>query len=34
MNRNMGGVAEDLDGSVPWLALLRRLDKVMPGNCD
>jgi ribulose-5-phosphate 4-epimerase/fuculose-1-phosphate aldolase len=31
MNKNMGGVTKNLDGAVPWPALLRRLDRVMPG---
>lgn len=34
MNRNMGGVTKNLDGSVPWPALLRRLDRLMPGYRD
>lgn len=34
MNRDMGGVTKNLDGAVPWPALLRRLDKVMPGYRD
>ena len=34
MNQNMGGVVKNLDGDVPWPALLRRLDRVMPGYRD
>ncbi|MCY1424068.1 hypothetical protein D9M71_398000 [compost metagenome] len=31
MNRNMRGNQKQLDGSVPWPALLRRLDRLSPG---
>ena len=31
MNLKMGGTVKNLDGAIPWPALLRRLDKVMPG---
>lgn len=31
MNANMRGNRKHLDGSVPWLALLRRLDRQSPG---
>lgn len=34
MNQKMGGVRKNLDGSVPWPALLRRLDQVSPGYRD
>jgi hypothetical protein len=31
MNKDMRGNSKHLDGSVPWPALLRRLDRVSPG---
>lgn len=34
MNQSMGRVTKNLDGAIPWPALLRRLDKLMPGYQD